>query len=266
MTRILRLKGRFYRTIPITNPGYEEEILELDVEKTALVSLHCWNVGFPENPLDVNYWVGMGFPQTVKEAEYIMKEFIQPAINIARKVGILVCHVQTKSIAEKYPQHLEEDEGDEDFRSMQTYTPAIPGYRERILFRFHGEDYSTKSPLRNMDFPSIVAPMPGEPVIYKTKQFDRVLRKRGIVNLIYMGFATDMCILHAEGGMLAMFNLGYRVLLIREATLGVEMPDWFENRISTKWAMRFIETHIGDTISFSDFIEACNRLTISNLQ
>lgn len=34
--------------------------------------------------------------------------------------------------------------------------------------------------------------------------------------------------------MLAMFNLGYRVLLMREATLGVEMPDWFKDRISTR--------------------------------
>lgn len=264
MTRILRLRGRFYRTIPITNPGYEEEILELDADKTALVSLHCWNVGFPENPLDVNYWVGMGFPQTVKETQRIMEEFIRPAIDAARRAGILVCHVQAKSIAKKYPQHLEEEEQDKDSRSVQAYTPAIPGYRERILFRFHGKDYPTKSPLKDMDFPSIVAPLPEEPVVYTTKQFDRVLRKRGIVNLIYMGFATDMCILHAEGGMLAMFNLGYRVLLIREATLGVEMPDWFEERISTRWAIRFIETHIGDTIGFLDFIENCNCLLNSN--
>jgi nicotinamidase-related amidase len=111
-----------------------------------------------------------------------------------------------------------------------------------------------------MDFPQIVAPLPGEPIACTTNQLDRILRKRGIVNLIYSGFATDMCILNAEGGIGPMFNLGYQVLLIREATLGVEMPDWFEQRIATRWAIRFVETHYGDTIGFADFMLNCSRL------
>lgn len=259
MSRILRLKGRFYRTIPITNPGFEEETLELDADKTALVSLHCWNIGFPENPLNENYWVGMGFPQTVREAQRVMNVFIRPAMDAARRAGILVCHVQAKSIAMKYPQHLEEF-GEEDGKPVYAPPPAIPGYRESVLSRFHGKDYLSSSPLRNMDFPRVVAPLPGEPVVYATRQFDKVLRRREIVNLIYMGFAADMCLLYAEGGIISMFNLGYRILLIREATLGVEMPDWFEDKISTKWAVRFFETHFGDTVSFMDFVGACNNL------
>ncbi|MEM2455112.1 MAG: hypothetical protein QXR45_15275 [Candidatus Bathyarchaeia archaeon] len=186
MARVLRLKGRFYRTIPITEPGYEEE-LELDADKTVLVSLHCWNIDFPENPIDINYWVGMGFPQTTEEAQRIMREFIRPAMDAARRASILVCHAQTKSIAKKYPQNLEEFEVEEEHKPEQTYMPAIPEYKEKVLSRVHGKDYLIKSPLRNMDFSSVVAPLPGEPVVYMTRQFDRVLRKRGIVNLIYMG-------------------------------------------------------------------------------
>ncbi len=258
----LRLKGRYYRTIPITAPGYEEEILELEANKTAFVSLHCWNVGCPENPLDVNYWVGIGFPQTHEEAHRIERDFIRPAMDAARRAGILVCHVQAESIAKKYPQHLEEVEEDAS-QPSSTPEPPIPGYREQVLFRNHGEDYPTKSPLRDVDFPKVVAPLSGELVVYTTKQLDRVLRKRGIVNLIYAGFATDMCILNAPGSIGPMFNLGYRVLLIREATLGVEMPDWFEDKIATRWAIRFIETHYGDTIGFADFILNCNRLQAS---
>jgi len=261
----LRLKGRYYRTIPITAPGYEEEILELDANKTAFVSLHCWNVGCPENPLDVNYCVDMGFPQTTDEAHRIERDFIRPALDAARRAGIFVCHVQAESIAKKYPQHLEEVEEEipqpsKPSQPSSKHEPPIPCYREQILFRNHGEDYPTKSPLKDMDFPRVVAPLLGEPVVYTTKQLDYVLRKRGIVNLIYAGFATDMCILNAPGSIGPMFGLGYRVLLIREATLGVEMPDWFEERIATRWAIRFIETHYGDTVGFADFILNCNRL------
>jgi len=257
------LKGRYYRTIPITAPAYEEEAIELDAGKTALISLHCWNVGCPENPLDVNYWVDMGFPRTTEEAHRIERDFIQPALDAARRAEILVCHVQHELIAKKYRQHLEEG-GEEILQPASTPEPAILGYRERIQARNHGEDYPTKSPLKDMDFPNEVKPLKEEPVVYTTRQLDHVLRKRGVVNLIYMGFATDMCILSAGGGIGPMFNLGYRVLLIREATLGVEMADWFEERNATRWAIRFIETHYEGTIDFTDFIINCNRLAESS--
>ena len=96
---------------------------------------------------------------------------------------------------------------------------AIPGYRAAITARSHGADYATKSGYADMDFPDVVAPLPDEPVVHQTAQFDRTLRERGIVNLIYVGFATDMCILNAPGGMGPLFGLGYRVVLVRDATL-----------------------------------------------
>jgi len=50
MSPVLRLTGRYYRTIPITDTGYAEELLELPLAQTALVSLHCWNIGCPGGP------------------------------------------------------------------------------------------------------------------------------------------------------------------------------------------------------------------------
>jgi nicotinamidase-related amidase len=108
-----------------------------------------------------------------------------------------------------------------------------------------------------MDIPEVVAPEPDEPIVHQTDQFDEVLRERGIVNLVYAGFATDMCILRAPGGMGPMFGLGYRVILIRDATIGVEPPDLFEERVATRWGIRFHESHWGDTITTDDFIDAC---------
>ena len=103
----------------------------------------------------------------------------------------------------------------------------------------------------------IVAPVPGEPYVHQTGQFDRALRRRGIENLIYSGFATDMCILRAPGGIEPMAPMGYRIFLVRDATLGVEQPDTFEERIATRWAIRYFETHFGDTITTADFMAAC---------
>jgi nicotinamidase-related amidase len=105
-----------------------------------------------------------------------------------------------------------------------------------------------------------VAPLPGEIYAYDTAQFDGLLRQRGIENLIYTGFAADMCVLRAPGGIEPMLPYGYRIFLMRDATLGVEAPDVFEERLATRWAIRYFEAHFGDTVTFDDFVRACALL------
>ena len=52
---------------------------------------------------------------------------------------------------------------------------------------------------------------PGDQVILTTAQFDRICRSKGIKNLIYTGFATNMCILGSAGATQPMLGYGYRV-------------------------------------------------------
>ena len=82
MSDTLNLKVRYYRALPTDRPGYEHEVLELPVGTTALVGMHCWNIGCPDGPpVDVNYCVGMGWPQAAAEAYRIMVEVIRPAMD-----------------------------------------------------------------------------------------------------------------------------------------------------------------------------------------
>ena len=260
MTRTLKLTGRYYRTIPPSQAQYATEPLELALDETALVSLHCWDIGCPGGAAyDDAYCVGMGYPGTNAEAYRIMSQMIRPAMDAARASGLAVCHVQDTRIAMRYPQWLEEEPAAAESAIPTSSAPreAIPGHRKAILDRAHGVDYGERSGLAQMDFPEVVAPQPDEPIAHQTAQFDRMLRERGIVNLVYAGFATDMCILNAPGGMGPMFGLGYRVILIRDATVGVEPPDFMDERIATRWGIRFHETHWGDTITTAEFIAAC---------
>jgi nicotinamidase-related amidase len=263
MSASLKLTGRYYRNLPVTDPGYETEALELPVAETAFCSLHCWDVGCPGGAeFDENFCVGMGYPGATAEAWRIMCEMIRPAMDAARECGLAVCHVQDTRIARRYPEWCEEDEaaGESAIPTSEAPREAIPGHRKAMLERAHGVDYDERSGLAEMDIPEIVAPEPEEPIVHQTAQFDRVLRERGIVNLIYAGFATDMCILNAPGGMGPMFGQGYRVILVRDATIGVEPPDFLEERIATRWGIRFHETHWGDTITTEEFIAACRAV------
>ncbi len=265
MPRALDLTGRYFRTIPITDTGYAEEPLSLEIERTALVSLHCWDIGCPGGPgADPSFCVGMGYLETMAEEWRIVNEAIRPALDAARTCGLPVCHVQDAGIAARYPEwfshHADPTPPPTPAGEPTAPRETIPGHRQSILERSHGVDYPQASGIATMDFPDVVAPLPREPVVHQTSQFDRILRDMSIVNLIYVGFATDMCILNAPGGMGPMFGLGYRVLLVRDATLGVECPDTIDERIATRWGIRFVETHWGDTIALSDLLAACEQL------
>src|SRR4051812_37762199 len=107
--KTLSLTGRYYSMIPMSRAKYVNEPIELDVTKTALVVLHCWNIGCEGgHPVHDNYAIGMGFPETFAEAERIMKQRIYPAVQAARKAGILVCHVETSTTASFHPEMQEE--------------------------------------------------------------------------------------------------------------------------------------------------------------
>ncbi len=254
---MLRLTTRYYRTLPIDATGYETETVELDPARTAFVAMHCWNIGCEDGPeIDRRFCVGMGFRESLQESDRIMREVIRPAMDAARAAGVLVCHVESGAIAAKHPSA--HHDVDPPAPPPTPQPPVVGGWRTRILARAHGNDYTEKSPYARMNRARIVAPLPGEPFVYQTGQFDRALRRRGIENLIYSGFAADICVLRAPGGIEPMAQFGYRLFLMRDATLGVECPDTFDERLATRWAIRYFETHYGDTIAFADFVKACD--------
>lgn len=105
MSKTLHLNTRYYRALPIDAPGYEEERCELPLEKIALVGMHCWNVGCPDGPTeDMNFCIGMGWPQATAEAYRIMIKVIRPAMDAARACGMTVCHVESDWMSEQYPE------------------------------------------------------------------------------------------------------------------------------------------------------------------
>jgi len=243
-------------------PGYVEDGLELPVSRTAFVPLHVWNVGFPDGPaVPPQFFVDMGLPETHALAEQIVREWIRPATDAARAAGIRICHVHPVRIADRYPQARLLREDPPELLDRRRWPPdAIPGYRKERAEKVHGPGYTAWEGWQALDAPAIMRPQPEDDVIATSNQFDRILRREGIVNLVYAGFATNMCIQDSEGGMKAMARLGYRTILLREATLAVEFPDTLAERLCTRIALRYIETWVGLSASAPAFIAACQEL------
>jgi len=101
---------------------------------------------------------------------------------------------------------------------------------------------------------------PGDQVFLTGRQFDRILRERGIKNMVYTGFATNMCILDSAAATKEMLSYGYRIFLIREATLAVEYPETFATRLMTQAALKFFELKVGDTIACDEYLAACRAV------
>ena len=88
------------------------------------------------------------------------------------------------------------------------------------------------------------------------KKLDEYLKENGIDTLIYTGFAADMCVLNSEGGGSAMLSRGYRCILMRDGTVGVERPDTFEEKLATRYGIHIFEWKLGYSTTYADFMSA----------
>jgi nicotinamidase-related amidase len=246
MSKTVRLKTRYYRALPTDRPGFEDQVFSLPLEQVALVGMHCWNIGCPDGPpVDYNYCVGMGWPQAAAEAWRIMQEVIRPAMDLCREAGVRVCHVESDWMDHQYPQLPS--------RRDRSTSWKPTGRQQEMLDRAHGTEYLARSPLAHMKRAALVSPVGGEPQFFYTDQLHEYLQQHGIDTLIYTGFAADMCLLGAEGGAQPMLGLGYRCILIREATVGVERPDTFDERLATRYGIHRFEWQVGYSTAFADF-------------
>lgn len=253
MKRTIRLKTRYYRALPVDDPGYEEEIFELEVGKIALVGMHCWNIGCADGPpVDVDFCVGMGWPQATAEAARIMREVIRPAMDAARGICMEVCHVETDWMDAQYPEVPSRRR-----RDREEFPSGRPG---EMLARAHGRDYLGRSPLARMKRAEVVSPEGDEPLVFYSDQLDEYLRERSVETLIYAGFATDMCVLGSEGGARAMLARGYRCVLLQDATVGVETPESFSERLATRYGIHLFEWQVGYSTTVADFTAAIHTI------
>ena len=97
-----------------------------------------------------------------------------------------------------------------------------------------------------------------EYVVATGDQLQEVAEERGILHMIFAGFATNWCILNRDYGMRAMAQRGYNLILLRDATAGVEFPDTVGEHFATEIAIREVEQQLGFTAANADYFAACN--------
>jgi nicotinamidase-related amidase len=260
----LRLVGRHWETPSLDRAGWVDTPYDLDPSETGFVALHLWNVGDVGGPaVPEAFLVDMGTRESQEESVRIAERYIRPAIAAARAAGLPIFHVEPANIAMQYASvhHMLEDDDAPPAHPARPRPPEVnPGWNTERADRTHGRGYMEWDGWGQMRILSSCEAEPGDQVILTGPQFDRICRSRGIRNLVFTGFATNMCILDAAAATREMLGYGYRIYLIREATLGVEYPDTFAERLMTRSALKYFELKIGDTLGFEQYIAACQAI------
>ncbi len=126
----------------------------------------------------------------------------------------------------------------------QKLRPTLDALRKvgmRLIYAPHDEEIH----------PS-VAPQPGDMVLPGSLNgsfLAQILRQGGIGTLIYMGYASNMCVLFRECGLLNMAKEKFDILYVRDASIAVEMKETLDEEWIHQSVVNLIETNLAATVS-----------------
>lgn len=261
MTPVLNLTVRYFQdSTPWDIPCREENfvrrefVMPLPVEQTAFIL--------------VDLWASHHIDSWVEREKRITCEAVLPALAAARAAGLTIVHAPCPEIAAQYPMHMARH------RTVGQVTEPEPSYPPRDFRRREGAYAVYRSPreqppgvgprwevaARNWVMNPDVPVLDDDEVIATGQQMHEVFERRGILHLLYVGFATNWCILSRDYGIRAMRNRGYNTILLRDATTGVEFPDTLPTLFATELSIREAEQMWGFSASNADFFAACRAL------
>ena len=259
----LKLGVRYYSDItepgvPCTESNFKrrEIVMPLPIQKTALVLVDLWNV------LHIKSWI--------ERAKRITVSRIVPVIDKARAAGLTIIHAPSPGVARKYRMSTRYASNEELFSSPKIYDWPPRDFVEReVQYEGYALPRSRTPSLaekqRELDPPPLdlspdIKLHSDDYMISTGNHLQRLLKHKGILHLIYAGFATNVCIVLRDYGIRAMGRRGYNIILLRDSTTGVEWPDTVDNLLATELAIREIELFNGFSASNEDFFEACKEI------
>lgn len=91
---------------------------------------------------------------------------------------------------------------------------------------------------------------------FDDKKFAVYLRTRGINTLIYIGFASNICVVGRQMGMISMMHQGFKLFFVPEASAAVEYPDSWDDQSIHSATTKIISQWIAEIIPYDEFMGA----------
>jgi nicotinamidase-related amidase len=277
--RMIQLPVRLHRLYPLPGQSWEDEsewgfserTLEISPDEVALVMVDCWNMGYGPEPLAADLgWIAEMNPsfRAARACGKVMRDFIVPAREAARKAGMTIVHAPAPEVAKKYPRHLSEKYRAPSEEPQPVAKPKEEPWPPGGSGWQHWNDWRSKewsdaySEWCRRDLKDIAPPLKpkdDEFVIATGDELHRLLKDRRIRHIIYCGFALNACIPLRDYGAFAFSQRGYGCILLRDASGSIETHLTVRQLSMQSHFEQWFEMMLGYTASTADFIRARER-------
>jgi nicotinamidase-related amidase len=203
--------------------GWKTAEIELSLEHTALVVMHAWDTGTPEEY--PGWWRAVEY---CPRARKILREVFPPLLAAVRASPLPVFHVVG---GRDYYSHLPGYQRAARLAGPATAAvPVAPDPVYRQLAKFRAEHVhcgernrpDVEAGMAKLDFAPPARPVGDEGIAENGAQLAALCRERGVNHIVYIGFAINWCLLMSPGGMVDMRRHGLICSAIRDAVTAVE--------------------------------------------
>ena len=214
----------------------------------------------------VDVWSDLYVTSHRDRSRQITLDRILPVLEGFRQMDGTVIHAPSPACAKRYPQWTQFASDTEVFGNApggpgDTWPPkAFRGKTDEYAAYARPQDPKDQvfdDIIQNRSIVPEAEPREGDFVIATGDQLHRLLKHRGILFLLYAGFAANMCVLYRNYGMRAMKNRGYEVILLRDCTSAIEVADTYDDMLLSQAAVVDVEQTVGYTAASEDVVKAC---------
>lgn len=265
--RLVRVPASYYRQfdadprldVPAEGyGGWNKTELELDLRRTAVVVMHAWDCGTPEE-----------FPGWYRCVEYIpranaiCRDVFPRLLGGVRSAGIPLFHVvgggqyyrklpgyqRAQRLAGPAPHPRETIPADPTLQRLRQFRA------EHVFVGKHNQADVARGFAR-LDFAAEARPVGEEGVAENGDQLFGLCKEAGVNHLIYAGFAINWCLLLSPGGMHEMSGRGFLCSAFRDATTAVENKESARRQRAKELGLWRVALAFGFVFDVDDFLAA----------
>ncbi len=265
---LIRLPAGYYQqfdadfALPVPGEGYggwQRADIEIAPEHTALVVMHAYDCGRPEEYPGWHRAV-----EYIPRAHEISRSVFPPLLTAVRSSPLAVFHVvgggayyqdlpgyqRTVAMAEAEPPLAQVP--------RDAVRMALDEFRSEHVFPGNHNRQDIGRGVQHMDFLPEARPLATEGIAATTAQLYALCRQREINHLIYIGFAINWCLLLSPGGMAAMQRHGLLCSTIRQAVTAVENRETTREQGAKEIALWRVALAFGFVFDAEGIIAALN--------
>ena len=238
--------------------GWKRQDIQISLEHTALVVMHAWDTGSPEE--FPGWWRCVEY---MSRAKQISQEIFPPLLSAARVNNFKLYHVASSAQdLNAYPGYMRSlllAPNQEIFMPLVDSDPILEelhAFKAANVFVGKHNEADVNRGFEKLDFLPEAKPLADESIATDSQQLYALCNADRVNHLIYTGFAINWCLLLSPGGMADMSKYGIMCSAIRQAVTAVENKESAEEEWAKELGLWRVALAFGFVFDLNDFIES----------